>query len=91
MINTRSRTVMSSGGLAPVLDSGGGNHSIFAGTLLNVLETNDRVLEGPVLYQQVAQRVRSNAARLNVDQDPQYAPIRFAGDLGAPFFFAPAS
>ncbi|HXH04684.1 MAG TPA: caspase family protein, partial [Candidatus Competibacteraceae bacterium] len=89
MINTRSRTVLTSGGLKPVLDSGGGNHSVFARAFLEVLQNNSDVLEGPLLYQQVAKRVKAAAARLNVDQDPQYAPIKFAGDLGAPFFFRP--
>jgi hypothetical protein len=87
MIDTRSRTVMTSGGLKPVLDTGGGEHSIFARVLLDVLQSNDNILEGPILYQRVAKRVKTAATRLNVDQDPRYAPMKFAGDLGAPFFF----
>ena len=89
MIDTRSRTVMTSGGLKPVLDSGGGDHSIFANVLFDVLQSNDDILEGPILYQQVAKQVKAAATRLNVDQDPRYAPMQFAGDLGAPFFFVP--
>ncbi|MDQ2694101.1 MAG: caspase family protein, partial [Pseudomonadota bacterium] len=89
MADTRSRTVMTSGGVKPVLDSGGGGHSIFARALLEILRTNAEVLEGPRLYQQVAQQVKDKASTLNVEQDPQYAPIKFAGDLGAPFFFVP--
>jgi len=90
MINTRSRTVLTSGGLKPVLDTGGGGqHSVFAKMLLDSLNNNRDVLEGPLLYRQVSQGVRSAAARLNVEQDPRYAPMRFAGDLGAPFFFRP--
>lgn len=87
MINQRSRTVLTSGGLKPVLDSGGGNHSLFARALLEVLETNKDVLESPLLYRQVAKQVKAAAVRLNVDQDPRYGPLKFAGDLGAPFFF----
>ena len=33
-MKTKSRIVISSGGLKPVLDGGGGNHSIFARMLL---------------------------------------------------------
>ena len=90
MIKTPSRTVMTSGGLAPVLDSGGGNHSVFAKVLLGVLRNNNEVLEGTILYRKIAGRVKAAAAKLNADQDPQYAPIKFAGDLGAPFFFSPS-
>ncbi|MEZ5593762.1 MAG: caspase family protein [Gammaproteobacteria bacterium] len=89
MITLRSRTVLTSGGLQPVLDSGGGNHSIFAKELLQALRSNDNVLEGPLLYSQVARRVKTAATRLGYDQTPEYAPINFAGDLGAPFFFRP--
>lgn len=89
MLDTRSRTVMTSGGLKPVLDTGGGDHSIFAKALFDVLQSNGDILEGPILYQQVAKQVKAAATRLNVDQDPRYAPMKFAGDLGAPFFFVP--
>lgn len=89
MITLRSRTVLTSGGLQPVLDSGGGSHSIFARTLLSTLRNNDTVLEGPVLFSKVARRVKSAANKLGHKQTPEYAPIQFAGDLGAPFFFRP--
>jgi hypothetical protein len=90
MINTPSRTVLTSGGLSPVLDSGGGGeHSIFANVLLEVLNTNNDILEGPLLYRQVSTRVQTSAAELGQEQEPLYAPIKFAGDLGAPFFFVP--
>lgn len=89
MIKTRSRTVLSSGGENPVLDSGGGDHSLFAKRLLEVLQSNSDILEGPMLYQRIAGPVKKAAAKLNVNQNPQYAPIKFAGDLGAPFFFVP--
>ena len=89
MIQTRSRTVLTSGGLSPVLDGGGGRNSVFAKNLLAVLRGNNQVLEGPILFQQVLPRVERDAARLGVTQSPQYAPLRFAGDVGAPFFLRP--
>ena len=85
----RSRTVLSSGGLKPVLDGGGGANSVFAKQLLAILHTNDRILEGPELYLQVSRRVRAAARSLGVDQNPQYGPIKHAGDQLAPFIFLP--
>jgi hypothetical protein len=92
MINTPSRTVLTSGGLSPVLDSGGGGeHSIFANVLLEVLNNNQDILEGPLLYRHVSTRVQTSAAELGQEQEPLYAPIKYAGDLGAPFFFVPVN
>jgi hypothetical protein len=90
MLKTRSRTVLSSGGLKPVLDSGDGRNSVFAKNLLKVLRSNTEILEGPLLFQAVSRQVKNDAAKLGVDQNPLYSPIKFAGDLGAPFFFKPA-
>jgi hypothetical protein len=89
MLKTRSRTVLSSGGLKPVLDGGGGRNSIFAKNLLRVLRSNQEILEGPLLFRAVSRRVKKDAAQLGVDQNPLYSPIKFAGDLGSPFFFRP--
>lgn len=89
MSKARARAVLTSGGLQPVLDSGGGDHSIFTAALLQVLRSNRNVLEGYKLYRNVQERVKKQAARLNVDQDPQYAPIKFAGHEAGEFFFVP--
>ena len=83
----KSRTAMTSGGTEPVLDGGGGNHSIFARQLINVLEDSQGVLEAWMLYDKVNQGVRVTASSLNVDQKPEYAEIKNAGHAGAPFFF----
>ena len=84
-----SRTVMTSGGEAPVLDAGGGQHSIFAQALLEVLRTNKGVLEGAALYNAVLDPVRSSAARLNVGQSPRYSQLADAGHLNGEFLFVP--
>ena len=89
MIKTRSRTVITSGGLQPVLDGGGGRHSVFAKHLLAALQQNNTILEGPLLFRAIAKRFKSDGAARAVGQNPQYSPINFAGDLGAPFFFRP--
>ncbi|MGB5742255.1 MAG: caspase family protein, partial [Sedimenticolaceae bacterium] len=91
MSKARARAVLTSGGLKPVLDAGGGGHSIFTRALLDTLRDNQRVLEGYALYREVQQRVKRAAAQLNVDQDPQYAPIKFAGHEAGEFFFLPSN
>ena len=85
----RSRTVLTSGGLRPVLDAGGGEHSLFARALLTVLELNDRPLSGAVLHREVAARVTFGASELGVEQVPDYAPIQFAGHETGDFVLMP--
>jgi hypothetical protein len=79
----RARVVLTSGGLEPVMDSGGqGDHSVFASALLQVLQENAGVLEGHELFS----RLRRPVA-LNSDQVPEYADIRKAGHDGGDFLF----
>ena len=85
----RSRVFMSSGGLRPVLDSGGGNHSVFAKVFLDVLNTNQDIIEGQRIYKEVAARVVYAAVRLKFEQVPEYAPIRYAGHESGDFLFVP--
>lgn len=91
MVKTRVRAVLTSGGVKPVLDSGGGDHSVFAKAFLDVLNENDGILEGFSLYREVHKRVKHLSATLRVDQDPQYAPIKYAGHEAGEFFFLPSS
>ncbi len=79
----RSRPVLASGSLEPVLDGGGGGHSVFARVLINALKENTTAIDGTTLYAQVR-----NAVALNAEQIPQYQNIRFAGhELGGDFVF----
>jgi TPR repeat protein/uncharacterized caspase-like protein len=89
MAEKRSRTVLSSGGLQPVLDEGGGNHSVFAKAFLDVLTSNAEILDGQRLGLEVAARVSYAASNVRVEQDPQYAPIRYAGHEAGDFLFVP--
>jgi uncharacterized caspase-like protein len=91
LLSKRSRTALTSGGLEPVLDEGGGGHSVFARRFLDVLEANEDVLEAQRLYQAVSARVTHDAANIRFDQVPQYAPIQFAGHESGDFFFVPGS
>jgi Caspase domain/Sel1 repeat len=94
MAEKRSRTVLTSGDLKPVLDSGGGKHSVFAKAFLDVLRENNDVLVGQRIYQEVSARVSYAAAAVMTDQGPieqvpQYAPIKFAGHESGDFLFVP--
>ena len=89
MAAKRSRTVLTSGGLAPVLDSGEGKHSVFAKAMLDVLLANTDVLETQRLYREVAARVALAAERYRFEQIPEYAPIQYAGHEAGDFFFVP--
>lgn len=89
MATRRSRTALTSGGLAPVMDAGGGRHSVFAKALIEVLEANSDTLDGQRLHREVAARVAFAAANLRFDQMPEYAPIRFAGHEAGEFFLVP--
>lgn len=91
MASKRSRTVLTSGGVAPVMDAGGGRHSVFAKALIEVLEANGDTLDGQRLHREVAARVAYAAASLRFDQVPEYAPIRHAGHEAGEFFLVPGS
>lgn len=85
----RARVVLTSGGVAPVLDTGGGAHSVFAKALLEVLGSNAELLDGQRLFREVAARVSFAADNVGFDQVPEYAPIRYAGHEAGEFFFVP--
>ena len=78
----RARVVLSSGGLEPVADSGGGKHSVFAAQFLKALRSNEGVLDGTQMFERVRQ-----AVVLNADQTPEYSDIRKAGHEGGDFLF----
>jgi hypothetical protein len=89
MASKRSRTVLTSGGVKPVMDVGGGGHSVFAKALLEVLRANGGLLDGQRLYREVSARVAFAAADVRFDQVPEYAPIRHAGHEAGDFFLLP--
>ena len=89
MVGKKSRTALTSGGIAPVLDSGGGDHSIFAKALLTVLGEAQDAIEGQRLFQELSARVAWAAEAQHFEQLPQYAPIKFAGHESGDFFFVP--
>ena len=82
MLQKRARTVLVSGGLEPVLDGGGGEHSVFAKAFLSALRGNNDVMDGRALFDAIKRPVVFNA-----DQTPQYSNIRYAGHEGGEFMF----
>lgn len=81
----RARCVISSGGLEPVIDSGGeGIHSVFASAFIKILKENNDILDGVQLFNQIRRPVM-----LNSDQTPEYSDIRKAGHEGGEFIFVP--
>lgn len=87
----RCRTVLTSGGLQPVIDGGGGKHSIFALSFLEVLGSNLELLETQRLFREVAARVMARAEKYKVEQRPEYAPLKFAGHESGDFLFVPVN
>lgn len=89
VIGLRARTVLTSGGVEPVLDIGAGEHSIFAKAFIDALSNNKNLLEGYTLYRDVLKNVRAASAAVNQHQTPQYAPMLHAGHEAGEFFFQP--
>ena len=87
MVKRKARTVMTSGGVKPVLDSGGGQHSVFAKAFLNVLQKNTGLMEDYELFRAVSGNVKRSASLVGFQQQPQYSSMLHAGHEGSPFFF----
>ncbi len=74
----RGRTVLASGNLEPVSDSGKDGHSIFAYYFLQELRKIDSPTTGKQLFNKIEHKVK-----LNADQSPIYARLVHAGsDIG---------
>lgn len=89
MATKRSRTVLSSGGLKPVLDAGTSEHSIFAHALLDLLVSNEDILEASRLYSKIRSYVSETSKRMGLEQTPQYAANIHAGHESGDFLFVP--
>jgi hypothetical protein len=89
MSGSRSRTALTSGGLAPVPDSSAGGNSLFARALVTALEDNGQLMEGQKLFREVTASLAAAATESSLLQFPEYAPIQFAGHEAGEFFFKP--
>lgn len=88
-LSRSARYVLSSGGLHPVLDRGGGEHSVFARALVEVLENNQELIREQELFAAVSKRTNELSATLDFEQRPELRPIRPAGHAAGSFFFVP--
>lgn len=78
----RARTALTSGGLEPVADGGGGGHSVFAKAFLDALNANTGVVDMSQIFSAMRRQVM-----LASDQTPQYGDIRQTGHKGGDFIF----
>ena len=70
MTTKRARLALTSGGLEPVSDVGGGGHSVFAKEFLDALRANDQVLEGQVVWPDQAGRSSQRGPDARLWQNP---------------------
>jgi hypothetical protein len=87
-----SRVFLSSGGVAPVLDGGGGLNSVFAGKLIDFLDSQTRPFTTFEMHREIAPLVtRATTAAPNViPQTPQLRTIGGASsNEGGDFIFLP--
>ena len=89
MATRHARMVLSSGEEKPVLDIGGGAHSVFAKVLIDVLKSNNEVIEGVRLHQQINERVLYKSEVFGLPQVPQYSALIPAGHESGDFILVP--
>jgi hypothetical protein len=88
-VENPSRTILTSGGNEPVLDTGADGHSIFARAFIETLADNDDLIYGEAIYARLASAVRTQSARLDVPQTPRFAGLADAGHGNGQFVFRP--
>jgi len=90
MVAGKSRTALTSGGVQPVADAASNSeHSVFASALLSTLNSNNQLLTGQQLFREIAAGMALRNQKAGLQQDPQYAPIQFAGHEAGEFFLQP--
>ena len=82
MASKWARVAITSGGLEPVADKGGGDNSPFAKAFIDALGDNDTIMDGTQLFSKLRRPVMVAA-----QQTPQYADVRQAGHDGGDFLF----
>lgn len=86
MSSKKSRLIFTSGGKEPVVDGGGGNHSPFAKSLINILSD----IEIETTISDISKKITSFVIT-NHDQTPEYSPLPRSGHDGGEFIFVPKS
>jgi hypothetical protein len=88
-LKRKSRFVLASGGIAPVLDLSGPEeeHSVFAKAFIEVLEASSGTMSIVELYGRIFDRMDSTLARIGLNQEPELRIIRAAGHQSEGDFF----
>ncbi len=95
ILKSRSSVIITSGALQPVHDNIGGEHSIFAQEFVNILEENDKILEGHSLFTSLSERVKERTKLISEsygfieEQRPQYLQNLKAHHEYGDFIFVP--
>lgn len=89
-LQQRSRLVITSGDLSPVVDTGSDGHSIFSGALLEVLRSNHEVLTAEAIFNRLQPHVVEASERLGVPQRPRFGAMDGDARADGRFFFVPA-
>jgi len=84
LVRKKSRQIITSGGLEPVSDQGGGQHSVFAGQLLKILK---QPRQEPLSASELALQLRKGVKNSGVAQTPEYGRLMIADEEGGEFFF----
>lgn len=84
LVKKRSRQIITSGGLEPVNDLGGSNHSIFAAKLIQFLK-ND--FKDPLSASELALNLRKEIKNSGEQQTPEYGRLNTLDDENGEFFF----
>ena len=88
MRENKSRTALTSGGKKErVFDEGGGNHSIFTKSLIDVLRDNRTILDGNGLFDRV--KIKPLVADNITSQTPEYKIIPHTDHDEGDFLFVP--
>ncbi len=88
-LSRRTRLVISSGGVKPVLDGVNGEHSTFARSLIEILSSNKGIMRDNMLFAKLAVNVKQRNSKYGINQIPEMRPIRAAGHGGGDFYFVP--
>jgi ERCC4-type nuclease len=82
LLMKKSRLVITSGGLEPVLDTGENGHSGFAYKFLSILNDNSGIISTNFIFNNIR-----NYVLVNADQTPEISTLHKAGHDGGDFFF----
>ena len=82
MLNRRTRQLITSGGIEPVIDATVDNHSLFAYKFIDILKTNENYTTGSKVWKELQLHIVGVSS-----QDPKILQLKDMGDLGGDFFF----